>query len=283
MSIAFFALSTTMASVSLANTCPFCSASGQTMRQEMETMDVVALASLVKVSETPTDSLGTFRIEKIVKGDLYAKVGMSVEATYYGPPESKKTFLIQGVDPKSFVWSAPIALTDEAKEYLGKLLALPEEPVKRLAFYQSYFEHPDFLLSRDAYDEFAQAPYDEVVKLKPQIQRERLIEWINDPAISVDRKRLYYTLVAICDVKEDAKWMETKIRSVDEKERKALDALAAAYLSLVGADGLPVLVENYFQNEESDYVDVYAIVGALRFHATEGKKIEPLKVADAMA
>jgi hypothetical protein len=283
VSIAFFALSTTMASVSLANTCPFCSASGQTMRQEMETMDVVALASLVKVSETPTDSLGTFRIEKIVKGDLYAKVGMSVEATYYGPPESKKTFLIQGVDPKSFVWSAPIALTDEAKEYLGKLLALPEEPVKRLAFYQSYFEHPDFLLSRDAYDEFAQAPYDEVVKLKPQIQRERLIEWINDPAISVDRKRLYYTLVAICDVKEDAKWMETKIRSVDEKERKALDALAAAYLSLVGADGLPVLVENYFQNEESDYVDVYAIVGALRFHATEGKKIEPLKVADAMA
>ncbi len=92
-----------------------------------------------------------------------------------------------------------------------------------------------------------------------------------------------YTLVAICDVKDDAIWMETKIKSVDEKDRKALDALAAAYLSLVGADGLSVLVEKYFKNEESDYVDVYAVVGALRFHATEGKKIEPYKVADAMA
>ncbi|MFN7875465.1 MAG: hypothetical protein ACK5PB_09110 [Pirellula sp.] len=267
----------------LANTCPFCSASGQTMRQEMETMDVVALASLVKVSETPTDSLGTFRIDKIIKGDLYAKIGTTIEATYYGPPESSKTFLIQGVDPKSFVWSAPIALTEEAKQYLGKLLTLSEVPVERLAFYQDYFEHPDFLLSRDAYDEFAQTPYDEVVKLKPQIKREQLINWINDPAISVDRKRLYYTLVAICDVKEDAKWMEAKIKSVDEKERKALDALAAAYLSLVGADGLQVLVDSYFINQESDYVDVYAVVGALRFHATEGKKIEPLKVANAMA
>lgn len=266
-----------------ANTCPFCSASGQTMRQEMETMDVVALASLVKVSETPTDSLGTFRIDKIIKGDLYAKIGTTVEATYYGPPESTKTFLIQGVDPKSFVWSAPIALTEEAKEYLGKLLTLSEVPVERLAFYQDYFENPDFLLSRDAYDEFAQTPYDEVVKLKPRIKREQLIEWINDPAISVDRKRLYYTLVAICDVKEDAKWMESKIKSVDEKERKALDALAAAYLSLIGSDGLQILVDNYFVNEDSDYVDVYAVVGALRFHATEGKKIEPLKVADAMA
>lgn len=253
------------------------------MRQEMETMDVVALATLVKVSETPTDSLGTFRIETIVKGDLYTKVGATVEATYFGPPESKKVFLIQGVDPKSFVWSAPIALTEDAKAYLGKLLTLPEEPVDRLAFYQDYFEHPDFLLSRDAYDEFAQTPYDEVVKLKPRIQRERLIDWINDPAVSVDRKRLYYTLVAICDVKDDAIWMETKIKSVDEKDRKALDALAAAYLSLVGADGLSVLVEKYFKNEESDYVDVYAVVGALRFHATEGKKIEPYKVADAMA
>jgi len=267
----------------LGSVCPFCSASGQTMRQEMETMDVVALATLVKVSETPTDSLGTFRIDKIIKGELYTKLGTTVEATYYGPPESTKTFLIQGVDPKSFVWSAPIPLTEEAKDYLGKLLSLPEEPVERLAFYQNFFEHPDFLLSRDAYDEFAQTPYDEVVKLKPRIQRARLIEWINDPAISVDRKRLYYTLVAICDVKEDAKWMEAKIKSVDEKERKALDALSAAYLSLVGDAGLPVLVENYFQNQDSDYVDVYAVVGALRFHATEGKKIEPLKVADAMA
>ncbi|MCU0710613.1 MAG: hypothetical protein MUC43_01045 [Pirellula sp.] len=266
-----------------ANTCPFCSASGQTMRQEMETMDVVALASLVKVSETQTDSLGTFRIEKIIKGELYSKIGATVEATYYGPPESKKMFLIQGVDPKSFVWSAPIALTEEAKDYLGKLLTLSEEPVERLAFYQDYFEHPDFLLSRDAYDEFAQTPYEEVVKLKPRIQRQRLIDWINDPAISVDRKRLYYTLVAICDVKEDAKWMEAKIKSVDEKERKALDALSAAYLSLVGTDGLGVLVENYLKNEDSDYVDVYAVVGALRFHATEGQKIEPLKVADAMS
>ncbi|XZE20207.1 hypothetical protein SH449x_000067 [Pirellulaceae bacterium SH449] len=246
-------------------------------------MDVVAFAKLVAVSETQTDSLGVFRIEKIIKGELYSKVGTTVEATYYGPPTSEKTFLIQGVDPKAFVWSAPVPLTDEAKDYLGKLLTLPEEPVERLAFYQNFFEHPDFLLSRDAYDEFALTPYEEVVRLKPQIQRERLIEWINDPAISVDRKRLYYTLVAICDVKDDATWMEKKIKSADEKERKALDALSAAYLSLRGAEGLPTLVENYFRNMDSDYVDVYAVVGALRFHATEGKVIEPLKVADAMA
>ncbi len=98
------------------------------MRQEMETMDVVALATLVKVSETPTDSLGTFRIETIVKGDLYTKVGATVEATYFGPPESKKVFLIQGVDPKSFVWSAPNRSNRGRKGVLGQTVNTAESP-----------------------------------------------------------------------------------------------------------------------------------------------------------
>jgi hypothetical protein len=268
---------------SLGSVCPFCSASGQTMRQEMETMDVVGIASLVSASESSTDSFGSFRFEKIVKGSLLITPGFEPEATYFGKPQSKARFLLMGIDPKAFTWSAPLALTKEAEQYVLSLLELPENTQDRLAYFQDYFEHPDIIISRDAYDEFAITSYDDIVAFGPKMKREKLIEWLNDPSISPPRKRLYYTMLGICGKPEDIDWLEKKLVSSNNKDKAGLDALCAAYLMLKGEAGLPLIVETFLKNEDSDYVAIHAVVAALRFHGIEGKRIEGPKVAAAMA
>jgi hypothetical protein len=184
--------------------CPFCSAASQTLRQESLSMDAVAIASLVSDGRLDIDGNATFVVERILRGDSLLEKGQKVEASYFGPGKTEKKFLLLGVDPRNLVWSSPLPLTEDAVKYVEAIQKLPEDPIARLEFYQQHFEHPDSLLARDSYDEFALAPYEEVKNLKSKMNREQLMDWIRDPQISPDRKRLYFTMMGICGTNEDA-------------------------------------------------------------------------------
>lgn len=262
--------------------CPFCTAAGQTLRQEMESMDVVAIATLVDDGREEIDGSASFKVQQILKGDQYVKVGDAFSATYFGPGKSDKPFLLQGVDPRELVWSSPVPLSKDAEGYVTKLLSLPEDAVGRLKFFQEYFEHEDTLLSRDCYDEFAITPYEDILKLKEHMKHDSFVKWVKDPAMPPDRKRLYYTLLGVCGTKDDPAWMEEMIKSTKPEDRAGLDSLIAAYLNLKGEDGLPVIVDLFLKNPDSQYVDIFAAVMALRFHSTEGKALKKENVAKAM-
>ncbi len=262
--------------------CPFCTAAGQTLRQEMLSMDVVGIATLVSDGRDDIDGAANFKMESLLKGDSLVKVGQVFQATYFGPGKSTKRFLMQGVDPRDLVWSSPVPLSGEAEQYIVKLTKLPEDPIERLDFFQQYFEHPDALLSRDCYDEFALSPYDEIVRLKSKMKREKLIAWCKDPKMAPDRKRLYYTMLGVCGLPEDVQWMESMIKSTKAEDRVGLDSLIAAYLNLHGDAGLPLIVESILKNKDSQYVDIFAAVMALRFHSTEGVVLKKEAVAKSM-
>ncbi|MEQ1829563.1 MAG: hypothetical protein ABL921_26615, partial [Pirellula sp.] len=166
--------------------CPFCAAASQTLRQELASMDAVAIGRLVTDERTEIDGVASFTIEKVLLGDALLKVNQSIQATYFGPGKSNKKFLLMGVDPKELVWSSPLPLSPEAEKYIEEVRRLPEDPIDRLAFYQSYFEHPDSLLARDCYDEFALAPYADVLRLKDRMDRKQLLAWVQDPSKSPD-------------------------------------------------------------------------------------------------
>ena len=65
--------------------------------------------------------------------------------------------------------------------------------VKRLEFFQDYLEDEDEMLARDAYDEFAKAPYAAVQGLRPKMDHDRLIAFLNNPDVPSNRRRLYFT------------------------------------------------------------------------------------------
>jgi ribosomal protein L24E len=256
-----------------AETCPFCSAASQTLRQESLSMDAVAIAHLVSDGRIDIDGNATFEIESILRGGGLLEIGQKVEAVYFGPGKSDKKFLLLGVDPRNLVWSSPLPLSVEAVQYVESIQSLPEDPVARLDFYQKHFENPDSLLARDSYDEFALAPYEDVKKLKDKMDRKQLLEWVRDPSKSPDRKRLYYTMLGICGQPDDADEFEDMIESQDPEKRAGLDALIAAYLMLKGEDGLKLIDEQFLANRKASYPDVYSSVMALRFHGTEANVI----------
>ena len=262
--------------------CPFCSAASQTLRQESLSMDAVAIATLVNDGRVDIDGNATFVVERVLRGESLLEKGQKVEANYFGPGKTQKKFLLLGVDPRNLVWSSPLALSADAEKYIEAIQKLPEDPVERLDFYQKHFEHPDSLLARDSYDEFALAPYEDVKKLKSKMDHDQLMDWIRDPAISPDRKRLYYTMLGICGTPADAVEFESMIRSSDPDKRAGLDALIAAYLTLKGADGLKLIDEQFLANRKASYPDVYASVMALRFHGTEASVVAKEAILGSM-
>ncbi|TWT81762.1 hypothetical protein CA13_32150 [Planctomycetes bacterium CA13] len=254
--------------------CPFCSAVGQTLRQEMSVMDAVVIATSVAgdAARDPDTGEVRMRIEQVLKGGEFVKKGQEVNAIYYGDVLPGRRFMLSGVDPEEMQWSC-LPLSERAEAYVAKLTSLPDSESERLRFYYDYLQDEETMLSRDAYDEFAIAPYASLKELKPAIDHAKLMEWLTDPECSVDRKRLYLTMLGVVGDHSDLPILEQMLRSSQKSSRSGLDALVGCYLTLAGEEGLPVVNELFLNNKKASYADTYAAIMAIRFHGTEGDVI----------
>ncbi len=266
-----------------ATACPFCSAVALTFSEEMKANDVAVIAKLVgpETKTRPATSPGgggfrqddisysLFDIEQVLKGSDGLDGAKRVRVLYFGkqPPGSK--FLLMGTDPEDVKWSTPIPLTDRAVAYMLKLPGLPEKGVDRLTFFQNYLEDKDDLLARDAYDEFAAAPYSEIKSLKSRMNHKQLVAWIKDPDLASSRRRLYLTMLGACGGREDAAMLEKMLVAKNDQPRTGLDAMIACYLTLKGPKGMPLIEDLFLRNDKAEYTDTYAAIMALRFHGQE--------------
>lgn len=265
--------------------CPFCTAVKQTLRQEMESMDAVAIGTLIpneKAINGEIDGQAKFRVIGVLKGSGLIDIGQEVEALYFGSAKTDKHFLLMGVDPSELIWSSPLPLSERAEKYVSEIPNLPDDPVERLKFFHQHLEDVDTLLARDAYDEFAITPYEQVKAIKETMNRMQLIAWIQDDSLSPDRKRLYLTMLGICGKPEDAKLLEDRLRSDNESAKAGLDAMIACYLTLKGDEGLPLIDELFLKNTKSQYSETYSAIMALRFHGTEGGILDRTKILGSM-
>lgn len=239
-------------------------------------MDVVVLAKILK-SADPNDTnalpKATFQITKIVKGVEWANLNSQVETNYYGDGKKDRTYLLMATDAPNLMWISPLPLSAQAKEYVLRLPSLAKDAT-RLEFFQEHLEDPDEMLARDSYDEFAKAPYDDVIALKEKMHRDRIIGWLNDSEIPATRRRLYFTMLGICGQPEDTQFLEEMMRSSDRKKKAGLDALIACYLLLKGEAGLDLVDELFLKNDKAEYADTYSAIMAIRFHGNEAKKLD---------
>ncbi len=231
-----------------ANACPFCSAVSQTFTEEIAAADAAVIAKLIAA---PPKSAGTvpggplaqtkFEIVQVLKGESLLGKTKTFEAVYFGDNQVGTLFLVMGIDPANLNWSTPILMSERGRKYLDKALQLPKDGPERLAFFQDYLEDADDMLARDAYDEFAKAPYSGVKQIKPLMHHEKLLAWVLDPKVTGSRRRLYFTMLGVCGTPDDLKTLESMMQSTDRQQKLGLDALIAAYLMLEGprrdADG----------------------------------------------
>lgn len=305
----------------VATACPFCSAVSQTLTQEIEAADVSVLANLLELPpEMDLDSepldldlddldSGTaeFEVVEVIRGDEAPDVGSKINVVYFGSDEQKKQFLVNGLVGQRIDWTNPLPLTERGIQYIKSLGGLPEKGADRLAFFMNHLEDEDPLLAQDAYDEFGRAPYEEVIAVGDRMDRQQLLEWIEDSGVGPTRRRLYLTMLGICGQPEDVAVLESlllydyqqmkpgivatfasmanggpipgvtvlneMVRADVRRKQQCLDALIAAYLKLKGPSGLPLIEERFLVNPAADYTHVYAAVMALRFHGEETDEI----------
>ncbi|MBI3839657.1 MAG: hypothetical protein HY288_17185 [Planctomycetia bacterium] len=263
--------------------CPFCAAVSLTFSEEINNSQVAVIAKLVQLPPRPQGAAAQnssldvakakFEVITILKGEDVLGKNRNLETVYFGDSPVGATFLIMGIDPPTINWGTPIAISHRGQAYVTKAMALPKEGPDRMAFFQDYFEDTDDMLARDAYDEFAKIPYSGVRELKDRMKHDKLIEWITSAQVPVSRRRLYLTMLGACGTEKDLPLLEEMIRSKDRQTKGALDALVAAYLTMKGPEGMPLVEDLFLKNKDAEYTDTYATIMALRFHGTEEKII----------
>ncbi len=283
--------------------CPFCSAVALTFTEEINNNDVAVIARLIDPPMPPepgSTKLYRARFEcwYALKGaNLLDPTGLAqgeekqgvfhfsrrpvVKVLYFGDKPKGTMFLLFGSEPPKINWATPIPLSKKAVDYLLRLPSLPESGAKRLAFFYKYLECGDSLLERDSYDEFARAPYDDVKALKPYMNRQELLRWIQDPEVATSRKRLYLTMLGICGKPQDAQLLERILLSPTDRPKMGLDAMIACYLTLKGPQGLPLVEKHFLGNPKASYSEVYAAIQALRFHGQSESVIPRKRLARA--
>ncbi len=269
--------------------CPFCSAVSQTFSEEMATMDVAVFARLTKPAETPDEVpdpsdvvRAQFTVVDVLKGNDFVSKGDTFETVYFGDAGKDDLFLVQGIRPPTINWTTPLRLTDRSQKYLSLLGALPEGGPERLAFFQQHLEDQEEMLARDAYDEFAKAPYDDVRGLKDKMNHDQLVKWLRDPDIPASRKRLYFTMLGVCGSTQDLAMLEGLMKSTDRRQKAGLDAMIACYLTLSGPAGMGMIEDLFLKNKAADYSDTYAAIAALRFHGTEADLIPQKRIVQGL-
>ncbi len=238
-------------------------------------MDAVVIASATQSDATRNRATGlvAMTIEEVLKGGEHVKINEKVKVQYYGKVSIGGRFLLSGVSAGTMQWSCQ-PLNDRKEQYVKNVMRLAtESPATRLKFYYTYLQDDEKMMSLDAYDEFAIAPYDVLRELQSFIQHDDLVSWLRKPELPTNRKRLYLTMLGVVGSEKDLTMLEEMLRSKRKSTRGGLDALIACYLTLAGESGLPLINELFLANKRASYPDTYAAIMAIRFHGTEGNVI----------
>ncbi len=288
----YVGLTAMLCTPSLAYCCPFCSAVSMTFCEEIGQADAAVIARLIKLPPQSTDPAqnatatlqpAQFEFVELLKGTELVGTKKHFETLYFGSEQVGKEFLVTAIEEQSkLVWATPIPITPPVKPYLQRALALPKEGADRLAFFQDYFESSNEMLARDAYDEFAKAPYQDVINLKDRMKHDQLVEWIKDPKVTPSHRKLYLTMLGVCGTDQDIPMMEAMIKDDSPAGKPGMDALVAAYLKLKGPDGVALIEDLFFKNKDAEYVETYAVIMALRFMGQEEKIVPRQRLIEAL-
>lgn len=268
-------------SVAEAAFCPFCDAPTLVMAEQIQQCDHMLLGKWVG-GEKATDLRGGSSRFEIVdigfsKGDRFIK-GQVIEMPQYIAGSETATYSLMGPEDRLEDWHAPAEVSAEAWSYLSKMPAPVTDPAaqtERLMYFLQFFEHPDQLVSNDAFAEFAAAPYEVIVPLKDKLPREKILQWLMDPKTPVTRIGFYGLLSGLCGLPEDAPLLEKKIVVLDADFRLGIEGVMAGYMLIRGEEGLKVLEDakmrtRFAQNAEGKEIplpfsETYAVMQALRF------------------
>ncbi|MGE0376933.1 MAG: hypothetical protein AB7Q45_16105 [Planctomycetaceae bacterium] len=267
--------------------CPFCSAPSLTLSEQLAQADAAVLVQWAsgKPGDSERGDVGStvYQLLEVVNpGKAQLKKGDAVTLPRYRPGQEGDLFLLLGTQGTELEWSSPLEVTETSFNYIRQAPSPEAPPSARLSYFVQFLEYPDPLISNDAYAEFSNAPYKDIVPLSAEFPREKLRVWLADPDVPPTRLGLYGLLLGLCGTAEDAPLMERKITEKSDDFRLGIDGVMGGYLLLTGDQGLELIDETKLKCRDIPFSETYAAMQALRFMWTYGDRIEKDRLRQSM-
>lgn len=262
-----------------ATSCPFCDAPSLTLAEQLsasQTAVLVQWAGGEKANREESFSGTTnYEIVEIVEdesGKLKKKDIIKLDR-YRASRKGELFVLLGNLSDDRVEWGSPLEVTETSFNYMKQAPTQEAPTQERLAYFMKFLEYPDPLISTDAYSEFANAPYKDIVKLRAIMPREKLREWLTNPEAAPSRTTrtgLFGLMLGLSGNESDAEFMKAKVLEETEDFRLGIDGVISGYLILAGEEGLDVIDEHKLGNITVPFSETFAAMQALRFMWTYG-------------
>lgn len=250
--------------------CPFCEAPSLTLSEQLNQADVSLLVQWVEAKPADKDKgfagSTTYEIVEVVQnvGDVYHPGGR-VQLDRERAARPGDLFILLGTKGTNVEWASPLAVSEASYQYI-KQAPTQETPLsERLKYFVKFLEYPDAMVAGDAYGEFANAPYKDIVPIKDKFPRDDLRKWLTDPNTPKTRLGLYGLMLGLCGNEEDAQLLREIIEQPTQDYRLGIDGIMAGYLLIKGEEGLPLIEDGKLRNTDAAFSETYAGMQALRF------------------
>lgn len=267
--------------------CPFCGAPTLTLSERFAKADVAVDARWIEAQDAQASrpASTTYEIVQVLRGSAKSiEKGSRIKVDAFHSRKPSIHVLLLGTHGKAIDWGEPLELTEAALSYVVQAPPRDVTGPRRLAYFVKFLEYPDQAIANDAYAEFANAPYEDIVPIARHMPHEKLRTWLVSPAVPKNRLGLYGMMLGLCGDATDAAHLEKIILAVPpDGERLGMDGIMAGYLLLKGEKGLPLIEDTKLKSATVPDSETFAATQALRFMWTYGNgRISPERVRSAM-
>ncbi len=185
-------------------------------------------------------------------------------------------------------WRALGTLGHQRAAWLKRMVAMRPVGVaaetdwpSRLLTFIGDLEDAEPLVARTAYEEVSVAPYPAMRSVQPRLVRERILRWLDDPALAA-RRPLYLLLAGIAGGTDAAADLRLRAdRAIKDASAPALSAALAACVEVEGPSCVAWIAQEFFSRPGRDEFQVQAAVLALGVHGSDGVRVPRDRVVAA--
>jgi hypothetical protein len=272
----------------VAGACPFCLAIEPTLAQRRESAAAVAVGEAAAAREGAKSQ--SFQLRTVLRGPAELNKSKPIDvASSRLKAGSFAILFADGDEPhERDRWEWTAAMANEA--LLGYFAAAPDlraPAAKRLAYFVPYLEHAEADIARDAYLEFAHAPYEDVAQVADKFDFAKVRRWLESADVPGERKGFFGLVLGLAKSDKDRaaneKLLLERINRDEAEFRSGFDGMLAGYLLLTREKGLKFVEQRFFADGKARHGDVRHAASALRFYFEYGPKKLRDDVARTMA
>ena len=277
------------AAAPVVSACPLCQGPTVTLSEELAKSDAVVLASWIEGEKPSGKTFGntTFSVVAVArmpKSEKLTKGSTFVEPRFRTGKRGDLWLLFGKKDNEGINWATAMQGSQAAFQYVADAPSPKKPAVERLEYFLRFLEAPDQTISNDAYGEFANAPWEEIVLVKEKLDRKKLSQWVASPDTHPTRLGLYGLLLGLCGSADDREMMQKKVEEPAGMDyRLGIDGVICGYLLLTGEAGLDLIDRIKLKDKQAGPQETYSAIRAVRFMGDFGAgRISMKRVRESM-